>query len=279
MMVQDDTTLEQRVDRLITKPNSNPAPAPQPQVNRDNSQNYSRPPFQSNPRSKRDYRQSPGHPQFDMRQNLRGPEPSAAGPFGETDVSRPIQCFRCRGWGHPKRLCPSRLNYTWGEWYRTIPPRQWKGDQKVLLHRTFPHLVLVKKKGFTSKHKIADKWETEPYEIVSQCSDGLPVYTVMRNDRERTLHRNMLFPLGLRHDTERILPNLAEFENTENPDLNQVDNFSIDDGEIDQLIYEGPQTRSCTRKLMKANCLMADLFDIESGKICDMYQMLLLFPK
>ena len=49
----------------------------------------------------------------------------------------------------------------------------------------------------------------------------------------------MLFPLGLRHDTERILPNLAEFENTENPDLNQVDNFSIDD--------------SHTRKLMKAN--------------------------
>ena len=29
-------------------------------------------------------------------------------------------------------------------------------------------LVLVKKKGFTTKHKIADKWETEPYEIVSQ---------------------------------------------------------------------------------------------------------------
>ena len=58
-------------------------------------------------------------------------------------------------------------------------------------------LVLVKWKGFTSKHKIADKWETEPYEIVSQRSDGLPVYTVMRNGCERTLHRNMLFPLGL----------------------------------------------------------------------------------
>ena len=27
-------------------------------------------------------------------------------------------------------------------------------------------LVLVKRKGFTSKHKIADKWESEPYEIV-----------------------------------------------------------------------------------------------------------------
>ena len=58
-------------------------------------------------------------------------------------------------------------------------------------------LVLVKRKGFTSKHKIVDKWESEPYEIVSQCSDGLPVYTVTKDDRERTLHHNMLFPLGL----------------------------------------------------------------------------------
>ena len=106
MMVPDDTTLGQRVDRLIAKSNSNPAPAPQLPVNRDNSQNYGRPPFQSNPQFKGDYKQSPGRPHFDIRQNLRGPKPSAAGPFRETDVSRPIQCFRCRGWGHPKRLCP-----------------------------------------------------------------------------------------------------------------------------------------------------------------------------
>ena len=58
-------------------------------------------------------------------------------------------------------------------------------------------LVLVKGKGFTSKHKIADKWEFGPYKIVSQCFDGLPVCTVTSNDRERTLHHNMLFPLGL----------------------------------------------------------------------------------
>ena len=58
-------------------------------------------------------------------------------------------------------------------------------------------LVLVRRKGFTLKHKIADKWESEPYEIVSQCSDGLPVYTTMRNDIERMLHPKMLFPLGL----------------------------------------------------------------------------------
>ena len=130
-------------------------------------------------------------------------------------------------------------------------------------------LVLVKWKGFTSKHKIADKWETEPYEIVSQRSDRLPVYTVMRNGCERTLLRNMLFPLDLQCDSGSILSNLAEFENTENPESNQVDNFPNGDGEVDQPVYEGPQTRSRTRKLMKANTIMANLFDIQSNEVCD----------
>ena len=130
-------------------------------------------------------------------------------------------------------------------------------------------LVLVKRKGFVSKHKIADKWENEPYEIVSQRSDGLLVYTVVRNGRERTLHRNMLFPLGLRRDSESILPNLAEFENLENPNLAQVDNFSNSVGEIDQPVYEGPQTWSHTKNLIKANVLMNNLFDVQSGEICD----------
>ena len=65
------------------------------------------------------------------------------------------------------------------------------------------------------------------------------------------------------------MPTLAEFENLENPDLAQVDNFSNSDGEIDQPVYEGPQTQSCTRNLMKANVLMNNLFDVQSGAICD----------
>ena len=51
--------------------------------------------------------------------------------------------------------------------------------------------------------------------------------------------------------------------------MNRVDNFSNSDGEVDQPVYEGPQTWSHTRKLMKANCLMANLFDIETGELCD----------
>ena len=65
------------------------------------------------------------------------------------------------------------------------------------------------------------------------------------------------------------MSNLAEFENTENPESNQVDNFSNDDGEVDQPVYEGPQTRSHTRKLMKANTIMANLFDIQSNEVSE----------
>ena len=116
-----DSTLEQRVDHLIAKSSRSPAP-PSP-TNGVNNRPYGRPPFQSNFRPRGDYKQDHGHPPMDIWQNLRGLKTIAAGPFREADGSRPIQCFRCRGWGHPKRLCPSRLNYTWGEWHGTIPPR------------------------------------------------------------------------------------------------------------------------------------------------------------
>ena len=51
--VGNNPTLEQRVDSLIAKSNRNQASPNSP--NRDNSQNYGRPPFQSNQRSRGDY--------------------------------------------------------------------------------------------------------------------------------------------------------------------------------------------------------------------------------
>ena len=105
-------TLEERVDRLIVKSNQGP---PQYQRGNPNGRNYGRNPYPCNQRSEKFPDLKYQEPRDDVRQNLRGPEPNAAGPFGESDGSRPIQCFRCRGWGHPKRLCPSRLNYTRGE--------------------------------------------------------------------------------------------------------------------------------------------------------------------
>ena len=60
--------------------------------------------------------------------------------------------------------------------------------------------MLVKLVGLTGKHKLADKWESEPYKIIRKPDAGIPVYVVQHCDgsgAERTLHRNMLFPLAL----------------------------------------------------------------------------------
>ena len=48
----------------------------------------------------------------DAREGLAGPEANASGPF--PPGQRPLQCHKCKGWGHVKRVCPSCLNYTWG---------------------------------------------------------------------------------------------------------------------------------------------------------------------
>ena len=102
--------LEEKVDKLL-------AVAKSSQYNvekgkRDNGQTPKQTPMNSrqNTPTKRD---------GDVRNNLKGPEANASGPFPEG--LRPIQCFKCRGWGHPRRLCPSRLNYTRGGITREPP--------------------------------------------------------------------------------------------------------------------------------------------------------------
>ena len=55
-----------------------------------------------NTNSKRDGEKNKKHK--NIRNNLWGPDANASGPF--PPASRPIQCFKCKGWGHVKRLCP-----------------------------------------------------------------------------------------------------------------------------------------------------------------------------
>ena len=50
-----------------------------------------------NPRPKNDKR--------DVRNKLQGPGTSSAGPFRKG--KRPVQCYRCNGWGHYKQQCPN----------------------------------------------------------------------------------------------------------------------------------------------------------------------------
>lgn len=61
-------------------------------------------------------------------------------------------------------------------------------------------LVLVKIVAFDGRHKLADKLENDPYVVIIQPNDDIPVYRVKKQNGEgkiRVLHRNVLLPICL----------------------------------------------------------------------------------
>ena len=58
--------------------------------------------------------------------------------------------------------------------------------------------MLIRVNKFGTDHKIADKWEQDPWEVVSQ-RDNFPLLTIknVTTNEIRELHQNMLFPLRL----------------------------------------------------------------------------------
>ena len=57
--------------------------------------------------------------------------------------------------------------------------------------------VLVKNAGVRGKCKLADRWEKDPYIVIDQPNDDIPVYKVRREGKRsktRFLHRNFLLP-------------------------------------------------------------------------------------
>ena len=79
-------------------------------------------------------------------------------------------------------------------------------------------LVLVKKVAWASRQKIQDKWEEGEYVVLSRPDPFLPVYKVqpVEGGKVRTLHRNLLLPLGLQlksdSEEESQGPTDSEFE-------------------------------------------------------------------
>ena len=61
-------------------------------------------------------------------------------------------------------------------------------------------IVLVKIVAHKERHKLQDKWEPEEYVVVEQPIAGTPVYRVqpVTEGNIRTLHRNLLLPLGVK---------------------------------------------------------------------------------
>ena len=78
-------------------------------------------------------------------------------------------------------------------------------DCKVRCSKLIPgDLCLVCHMTFKGKHKIAERWESQVYEVTGQDSQSDPVYMVknIETGEKRTLHRNCLFPISHRVDGE-----------------------------------------------------------------------------
>ena len=65
-------------------------------------------------------------------------------------------------------------------------------DQKVRCSKLdIGDIVMVRQKGFTGKHKVADRWEKDYYEVISQKPSRIPVFVIKslgENGGEKTLH-------------------------------------------------------------------------------------------
>ena len=125
-------------------------------------------------------------------------------------------------------------------------------------------IVIVRQKGFTGKHKVVDHWEKDYYEVISQKPNGIPVFVVKslgKDGRERTLHRNMLYPLSFNVQSEDV-----QHDDVENESLGESQSESIIDESLeDQPIQQGPMTHSHIKALMKTNLLMSEHFGIDNS--------------
>ncbi len=57
--------------------------------------------------------------------------------------------------------------------------------------------------AFEGRHKLVDKWSEDVYVIHKQVKEDVPVFVVRREDgqgKHRTLHRNLLLPIGSLHE-------------------------------------------------------------------------------
>ncbi|XP_056022199.1 uncharacterized protein K02A2.6-like [Ostrea edulis] len=101
--------------------------------------------------------------------------------------------------------------------------------------------VLVKIVAFDGKHKLADRWEQEPYTVIVQPNSDITIFTVRRENgegRTRTLHRNLLLLMGFIHDAptpdprkSRVKPAAANVN--EEPENNHQEESGESDSEDD----------------------------------------------
>ena len=96
-------------------------------------------------------------------------------------------------------------------------------------------LVLVKIVAHKGRHKLQDRWEPEEYVVIEQPIAGTPVYKVkpVNGDNVRTLHRNLLLPLGVKLE----------------PDYESDDSILEEDSDEDEEVFVGDPTAGSSDKV------------------------------
>ena len=99
-------------------------------------------------------------------------------------------------------------------------------------------LVLVKIVAHKGRHKLQDRWEPEEYVVIEQPIAGTPVYKVkpVNGDNVRTLHRNLLLPLGVKLEPDYESDDSILEEDSDEDEGGFVGNPTI--GSSDKLSHE-----------------------------------------
>ena len=92
-------------------------------------------------------------------------------------------------------------------------------------------LVLVKIVAHKGRHKLQDRWEPEEYVVIEQPIAGTPVYKVkpVNGNNVRTLHRNLLLPLGVKLEPDYESDDSILEENSDDDEgglISPIDNLS-----------------------------------------------------
>jgi hypothetical protein len=106
------------------------------------------------------------------------------------------------------------------------------------------------------KHKRVDRWEDDVYEVLEKPNSDMPVYVVRRLDGQglkRTLHRNLLLPLGARlqeseplkdQNTKRKPRTRRQRRNNANLSTSSETDISGDSSSNEEILVVPPMTRS-----------------------------------
>ena len=110
-------------------------------------------------------------------------------------------------------------------------------------------LVLVKIVAHKGRHKLQDRWEPEEYVVIEQPIASTPVYKVkpVNGDNVRTLHRNLLLPIGVKLEPDYESDDSILEEDSDEDEGGLVGNPTI--GSSDKLSHN--EKKEDSRKLKK----------------------------